>query len=39
MSTAMAAPVYERLVRPLLFQLDPETAHRLAQFGCGHSAS
>jgi dihydroorotate dehydrogenase len=32
MSTAIAAPVYERLVRPLLFQLDPETAHRLGQF-------
>jgi len=24
------APVYERLLRPLLFQLEPETAHRLA---------
>jgi dihydroorotate dehydrogenase len=23
------APVYERLLRPLLFQLEPETAHRL----------
>ena len=22
--------IYERLVRPLLFQLDPETAHHLA---------
>ena len=25
----MAASIYERLVRPLLFQLDAETAHRL----------
>ncbi len=27
-----AASTYERLLRPLLFQLDAETAHRLAQF-------
>ena len=32
----MAAPVYERLVRPLLFQLDAETAHRLGQFALRH---
>jgi len=36
MSTPVAAPVYERLVRPLLFQLDPETAHRLGQFALRH---
>jgi len=29
---AAPAPIYERLVRPLLFRLDPETAHRLGQF-------
>jgi len=29
---ALVAPLYERLVRPLLFRLEPETAHRLAQF-------
>jgi dihydroorotate dehydrogenase len=26
------APVYERLLRPLLFQLEPEAAHRLGLF-------
>ena len=25
------APIYERVLRPLLFRLDPETAHRLSQ--------
>jgi dihydroorotate dehydrogenase len=28
----VAPPIYERLLRPLLFQLEPETAHRLGQF-------
>jgi dihydroorotate dehydrogenase (fumarate)/dihydroorotate dehydrogenase len=32
MSKALPAPVYERLLRPLLFKLEPETAHRLGQF-------
>jgi dihydroorotate dehydrogenase len=32
MPRTVAAPVYERLLRPLLFQLEPETAHRLGQF-------
>ena len=32
MTEAVAASVYERLLRPLLFWLDPETAHRLGQF-------
>jgi dihydroorotate dehydrogenase (fumarate)/dihydroorotate dehydrogenase len=31
--TSRAAPaIYDRLLRPLLFRLDPETAHRLSQF-------
>ena len=32
MTKAVASSSYERLLRPLLFQLDPETAHRLGQF-------
>jgi len=32
MTKAVTSSVYERLLRPLLFQLDPETAHRLGQF-------
>lgn len=32
MSKLQAASHYERFVRPLLFQLDPETAHRLGQW-------
>src|SRR5262245_26755167 len=28
-AVAAPAPVYERLLRPLLFQLDAETAHQL----------
>src|SRR5689334_10124050 len=32
MTEAIAPSSYERFVRPLLFQLDPETAHRLGQF-------
>lgn len=36
MRISIAAPVYERLVRPLLFQLDSETAHRLGQFALRH---
>jgi dihydroorotate dehydrogenase len=31
-AVAAPAPVYERVLRPLLFQLDPETAHQLALF-------
>jgi dihydroorotate dehydrogenase len=31
MTEAVAASFYERLLRPLLFWLDPETAHRLGQ--------
>jgi dihydroorotate dehydrogenase len=31
MTEALPAPVYERLLRPLLFRLEPETAHRLGQ--------
>jgi hypothetical protein len=27
-----AASIYERLLRPLLFKLDAEAAHNLAQF-------
>jgi dihydroorotate dehydrogenase len=32
MTKAVASSSYERFVRPLLFQLDPETAHQLGQF-------
>lgn len=32
MTKAVAPSIYERVLRPLLFQLDPETAHRLSQF-------
>ena len=32
MTAAGTASVYERLLRPLLFRVDPETAHRLFQF-------
>jgi dihydroorotate dehydrogenase len=32
MTAARGAAVYERLLRPLLFRLEPETAHRLGQF-------
>lgn len=33
MENGMSADmVYEKLVRPLLFKIDPESAHRLAQF-------
>ena len=32
MAKAIAPSAYERLLRPLLFQLDPETAHQLGQF-------
>ena len=32
MTDAVAASVYEQLLRPLLFRLDPETAHRLGRF-------
>jgi len=32
MTKAIPASIYERLLRPLLFRLDPETAHRLGQF-------
>ena len=33
-----AAAIYERRVRPVLFSLDPETAHHLA-LGCLRAAS
>lgn len=36
--TAMSGSLYERLVRPLLFAFDPETAHHLA-ISCLRSAS
>ena len=32
MMTSGPSRTYERLLRPLLFQLDAETAHRLGQF-------
>src|SRR5215470_15475896 len=32
MTEAPYAPIYERMLRPLLFMLEPETAHRLGQF-------
>jgi dihydroorotate dehydrogenase len=32
MTEAAAASFYEQLLRPLLFRLDPEVAHRLGQF-------
>jgi len=32
MSGAVADTIYERLLRPLLFRLEPETAHRVGQF-------
>jgi dihydroorotate dehydrogenase len=32
MTEAVPAPVYERLLRPLLFRLEPETAHRMGLF-------
>jgi dihydroorotate dehydrogenase len=32
MMTGAPSQMYERLLRPLLFQLEAETAHRLAQF-------
>ena len=35
MGQRAATPIYERLLRPLLFRLEPENAHRLAQFALG----
>ena len=32
MTETLGSPIYERLLRPLLFKLEPETAHRLGQF-------
>ena len=32
MTKAAAPMLFEQMMRPLLFQLDPETAHRLGQF-------
>jgi dihydroorotate dehydrogenase len=31
-SGRLAASIYQRVLRPLLFRLEPETAHRLGQF-------
>ncbi|HXP76023.1 MAG TPA: dihydroorotate dehydrogenase 2 [Stellaceae bacterium] len=31
------APIYERVLRPLLFRLEPEAAHRLGQFALSRS--
>ncbi len=36
MTALAAAPIYERVLRPLLFQLEPETAHQLGQFALRH---